>query len=122
MLKKFLLTIISKENLNYKAYNAIATVPRQLFEYCIEKEILTENPMAKVKMKKNTFRHDKKPAAETQVFMDKEKSLLEEIILKKFTDNPEYGTTGLALILLFQTGLRSGEIASLKTKDIKTII
>lgn len=119
MMKKFLLTIISKENLNYKAYNAIATIPRQLFEYCIEKELLTENPMDKVKMKKNTFRHDKKPAAETQVFMNEEKSLLEEIILKEFADNPEYGTTGLALILLFQTGLRSEEIASLKTKDIK---
>ena len=69
----------------------------------------------------NTFRHDKKPAAETQVFMDEEKSLLEEVILKEITDNPEYGTTGLALILLFQTGLRSGEITNIPPRSCHKI-
>ena len=119
ILKKFLLAIVSKENLNYKAYSAIATIPRQLFDYCIEKELLEENPMTKVKIKKNTFRHDKKAAAETQVYTDAEKNLLEEVILRDFEEHPEHGTVGLALILLFQTGLRSGEIVALKPNDIK---
>ena len=44
--------IISRENLNYRAYSAIATIPRQLFDYCVERELLTENPMDKVKIKK----------------------------------------------------------------------
>ena len=112
MLKTFLMEIISRENLNYRAYSAIATIPRQLFDYCVERELLTENPMDKVKIKKNSFRHDKKPAAETQVFTEEEKQLLEDLILKEFEANPNYGTTGLALILLFQTGLRSGEAVS----------
>lgn len=119
MLKTFLLEIISRENLNYKAYSAIATIPRQLFDYCMEKELIEENPMDKVKIKKNVFRHDKKPTAETQVFTDEEKQLLEDLILKEFKTNSDYGTTGLALILLFQTGLRSGEAVSLKPTDIK---
>ena len=119
ILKKFLLAIVSKENLNYKAYSAIATIPRQLFDYCIEKELLEENPMTKVKIKKNTFRHDKKADAETQAYTDAEKNLLEEVILKDFEQHPEHGTVGLALILLFQTGLRSGEIVALKPSDIK---
>ena len=108
MLKTFLMEIISRENLNYRAYSAIATIPLQLFDYCVERELLTENPMDKVKIKKNSFRHDKKPAAETQVFTEEEKQLLEDLILKEFEEDPDYGTTGLALILLFQTGLRSG--------------
>ncbi len=85
-------------------YSAIATIPHQLFDYCMERELLEENPMDKFKIKKNVFRHDKKPAAETQVFTDEEKQLLEDLILKKFERNPDYSTTGLALILLFQTG------------------
>ena len=120
MLKTFLMEIISRENLNYRAYSAIATIPRQLFDYCVESELLTENPMDKVKIKKNSFRHDKKPAAETQVFTEEEKQLLEDLILKEFEANPNYGTTGLALILLFQTGLRSGEAVSLQPTDIRS--
>ena len=120
MLKTFLMEIISRENLNYRAYSAIATIPRQLFDYCVERELLTENPMDKVKIKKNSFRHDKKPAAETQVFTEEEKQLLEDLILKEFEANPNYGTTGLALILLFQTGLRSGEAVSLQPTDIRS--
>ena len=44
---------------------------------------------------------------------------MEEVILKDFEQHPEHGTVGLALILLFQTGLRSGEIVALKPNDIK---
>ncbi len=83
MLKTFLLEIISRENLNYKAYSVIATIPRQLFDYCMERELLEENPMDKFKIKKNVFRHDKKPAAETQVFTDEEKQLLEDLIFRR---------------------------------------
>ena len=42
MLKTFLLEIISLENLNYKAYGAIATMPRLLFDYCMERELLEQ--------------------------------------------------------------------------------
>ena len=118
MLKMFLLEIISRENLNYKAYSAIATIPRQLFDYCVELDLLETNPMDKVKIKKNVFRHDKKPEAKTQVFSDIEKELLEHLILKEFGENSDYGTTGLALIILFQTGMRSGELAAIKPSDI----
>lgn len=52
LLKAFLMEIVSHENLNYRAYSAIATIPRQLFDYCVERELLTENPMDKVKIKK----------------------------------------------------------------------
>ena len=51
--KTFMLEIISRENLNYKAYSAIATIPRQLFDYCVELDLLESNPMDKVKIKKN---------------------------------------------------------------------
>lgn len=122
MLKTFLMEIISRENLNYRAYSAIATIPRQLFDYCVERELLTENPMDKVKIKKNSFRHDKKPAAETQVFTEEEKQLLEDLILKEFEANPNYGTTGLALTLLFQTGLRSGEQLACNQPILEAII
>ena len=122
MLKTFLMEIISRENLNYRAYSAIATIPRQLFDYCVERELLTENPMDKVKIKKNSFRHDKKPAAETQVFTEEEKQLLEDLILKEFETTPNYGTTGLALTLLFQTGLRSGEQLACNQPILEAII
>lgn len=119
ILKTFMLEIISRENLNYKAYSAIATIPRQLFDYCVELDLLESNPMDKVKIKKNVFRHDKKPDAKTQVFSDMEKELSEHLILKEFEENSDYGTTGLALIILFQTGIRSGELAAIKPTDIR---
>ena len=119
ILKTFMLEIISRENLNYKAYSAIATIPRQLFDYCVELDLLESNPMDKVKIKKNVFRHDKKPDAKTQVFSDMEKELSEHLILKEFEENSDYGTTGLALIILFQTGMRSGELAAIKPTDIR---
>lgn len=119
MLKKFLLKIIAKNNMNYKAYNNVATIARQLLDYCVEKELIEFNPMDRVKIKRNVFRHDKKPESHTQVYMDDEIKKIEQVILSDFQTNPKVETVGLALLLAFQTGLRVGELVTLKFSDIK---
>ncbi|MBQ2883782.1 MAG: hypothetical protein IJE43_08440 [Alphaproteobacteria bacterium] len=43
---------------------------------------------------------------------------MEHFILKEFEENSDYDTTGLALIILFQTGMRLSELASIKPSNI----
>ena len=57
-------------------------------------------------------------ATNTQVFTKEENQRLKDLILEEFETNPHYETTGLDLILLFQTGLRSGKTVSLQPTDI----
>lgn len=118
-LKTFLLKVIKDNNMNYKAYNNVATIPRQVFEYCVEKEWIDSNPMDRVKIKKNVYRHDKKPEAKTQVYMESEKELLEKHILDIYDRNPATPTMGLGILLAFQTAMRVGEVVGLKNSDIK---
>ena len=119
MLKEFFLKYIKEYDMNYKAYTNMATIARQLFDYCVEKEYIEFNPMERVKMKRNVFRHEKKPEAHTQVYFDDELKLLEEAVLNDFTTKRTTRTTGLAVLLAHQTGLRVGELVTLKPSDIK---
>lgn len=119
MLKEFLLKHIKDYDMNYKAYTNMATIPRQLFDYCVEKEYIEFNPMERVKIKRNVFRHEKKPESHTQVYFDDELEKLEDAVLKDFETKPTTRTTGLAILLAHQTGLRVGELVTLKPSDIK---
>ena len=119
MLKEFFLKIIKDYNMNYKAYCNVATITRQLMDYCVEKGYIEANPMEKVKIKRNVYRHSKKADAHTQVYMDDEIQKLEHVILTDFQENPKIRTTGLAILLAQQTGLRVGELVALKFSDIK---
>ena len=59
------------------------------------------------------FAHKEKPADETQVFNDDEVQLLTDFLWA------EQDIRGLGLILLFQTGMRVGELAVLKRENIQ---
>ena len=59
------------------------------------------------------FAHKEKPADETQVFNDEEVHLLTDFLWA------EQDIRGLGLILMFQTGIRVGELAVLKRENIR---
>ena len=59
------------------------------------------------------FAHKEKPADETQVFTDEEVLLLMDFMWA------EQDIRGLGLILMFQTGMRVGELAVLKRENIQ---
>ena len=98
-----------------KFYNMI-TIFKNIFAYCYEENIISENTFLRANYQKNLFEDKAKPKAETQVFTEDERNLIVDFALEQYQSNPR-AITYLAIAFLFQTGLRSGEVVALETTD-----
>lgn len=96
-------------------YNMIC-IFKGIFTYCYDEGIISENTFARAKYRKDLFDDETKPESETQVFNEEERDWVVEFALESFKENTKL-TTHLAIALLFQTGLRCGELVALETTD-----
>lgn len=110
-------TIVKENGLDRKAYYLIVTVIKQILEYAVDKQYITENPFAKVKVNKKMFQHKKKQDSSKQVFLINEQKLLADAARQKIEARP-WCITPLFILLNFQLGLRIGELVALKSNDI----
>lgn len=114
-LKSWVYELIKKYEMTKKAYYNISIIIRQMFIYALEKGYIESNEFAKVKVDYNIFRRPKKKD-ETQVYLVDEQEKIEAEAWKDFNDTKS--TTALAILLAFQTGMRSGELLALQFSDI----
>ena len=115
-LKTWFLNVIEKHKLSGKKYKEMKSVANMLFDYAVEKNIVSANISRSVHgiSSKKFSEPDKKEATE-QVYIDGEIQLILEQAEKQYkkTKNPAY----LAVCLNFALGLRVGELVALKLKD-----
>lgn len=115
-LKTWFLNVIEKHKLSNKKYKEMKSVANMLFDYAVEKNIVSANISRSVHgiSNKKFYEPDKKEAA-GQVYIDDEIQLILEQAEKQYkkTKNSAY----LAVCLNFSLGLRVGELVALELKD-----
>ncbi len=115
-LKTWFLNVIEKHKLSSKKYKEMKSVVNMLFDYAVEKNIVSANISRSVHgiSSKKFSEPDKKEATE-QVYIDDEIQLILEQAEKQYkkTKNSAY----LAVCLNFALGLRVGELVALKLED-----
>ncbi len=115
-LKEWALTKVRESKLSKTQYYNMAVIIRQCLNYAVDYELIPVNPYNQFKVDKKLFRKIKKPDDGTQVFLTTERPLVEEEAWKEFADKG--CTSALAIPLVFQTGVRLGELIAIKDIDI----
>jgi len=108
---------IKDYNLNKKQYYNMSIILRQVLEYAVLKHLINDNPIKHFKLATKGLRKDKKKKNYTQVYFVEEKKQMESLLLKDFSEGIK-NTILLAILFVFQTGLRLGELVTLKWSDI----
>lgn len=101
---------------NKKAFYNMLTIFKNVFDYCYTEDIIEKNTFEKARYRKELLKDYSKPLDETQVFNDEEAKIVIQQAFIEFTKFPTT-TSYLAIPLLFQTGLRIGELVALETTD-----
>lgn len=111
----FIRNTISKFNLTSKAYSGLRTILKGTFRYAKQHgntKISISNFFGDIQLSKTVFKKNLKDKRE-QVYTEEETVQITDYL--KDSDLIEY----LAILLVFQTGIRVGELAALKPEDIK---
>ena len=113
--------LISKYKMTRKKYTNMQTIIRQMLDYAVDLGIIPHNPMLNLKIDKKMFQTEKKKSDVTQVFTDEEKARIIELAWQDFHNQTKvYLLSPLALIFQFLTGLRIGELCTVKYEDIES--
>lgn len=115
-LKEWALTAIRKNSLTKTQYYNMSVIIRQTLEYAADHGLITTNPYNQFTVEAKLFKKVKKPDDCTQVFLKTERPLIEAEAWHEFDEKG--CTTALAIPLAFQIGVRLGELAAIKDKDI----
>lgn len=109
---------IKKYELTKKAYYNMSIILRQCLDYAVDLKCIDKNVFSEVKITTKLFKRTKKKSGETEVYtMDEEKKLIMDMF-RRFNDNPQ-NTAPLAVILMFEIGVRIGELCALQFSDIE---
>ncbi len=116
-IKRWLLTIIDERKLTKKKYLEIKGLLNQLYDYCIDNNIVQINIPRQIKfLTKNAFAEPEvKPEAEIIYSADTKSQVIKEALAQfEKTRNTAY----LAICLNFNLALRIGELVALRESDI----
>ena len=108
--------IIDDKIVEKKRFYNLITIFKNVFIYCYDEGLIEQNTFARASYRKELLKEYQKPKDETQVFTKEEEAKLIALAFARFEEN-ERLTSYLAIPLLFQTGLRCGELVSLEATD-----
>lgn len=115
-LKEWALKKIRSSELTKRQYYNMSVIVRQCLDYAADHDLIVVNPYNQFKVDAKLFRKVKKPEDETQIFLKNERPPIEAEAWREFYEKGS--TTALAIPLAFQTGIRLGELAAIKSTDI----
>ena len=120
MLRDWANTMIGEYKLTRKKYYNMSVIFRQALEYAVDKGIVEENLYSRVKINRGRFVAEHKKRGRTEVFSKEDdeafqKAAWDDFYNGRHTSQP---LIPLAILFCFQTGLRVGEICSLRYSDI----
>ena len=113
---------IKEYNMTKNMYHNFAVIMRQCLQYAVDMEIIETNEYNQVKIDGlRMFRKVRKKADRTQVYSKEEVSELFRIAWNNFQNSEQlvHRLAPLALMFLFLTGLRVGELCVVKYSDIQ---
>ena len=111
MLSDFFNTVITDFSLSNKEYNNMKSIMIALIRNALDQEIIAENPMNAITIK-SKFRAIRKQNNGTKVYLSDEYTKLDEHLEKTNT------IESLCIQLMFQLGVRIGEVVALKFVDV----
>ena len=122
-LKAYTQEMVNRLHPKKKAFFAYKSILNIIFQYALEKEIISENPVIAIKNSiyyKSLELEVKKP--ETKILSPEEIEKVKERVhtykeMKRYKDG--YFINGYAILLSIETGMRAGELPALKWSDIK---
>ena len=109
--------MIKEFDMTKKAYYNMSIILRQCLDYAVEQGYIDNNVFSEVKINSKLFKRVKKKAGITQVYTENEEELFIKDMVRRFQNNPR-NTAPLAVILIFEIGVRIGELCVLKFSDI----
>ena len=113
--------MIREHGMGKHQYGNFSLILKQELEYAVDLDIIADNPFRHVKIdRKRVLVPELKKPDSTQVFTREEEKLLIDHAWEAYRSRKNYVQrfVPLALIFMFYTGLRVGEIAALKFDDI----
>lgn len=109
--------LIKEYSMTKTCYYNMSMIIRQCFDYAVDTlRLIPENTFRKVKIQTKLLKKYVKKDDSTQVFLTDETSLIFKSAMADLEKNPN-NTAPLAVMLTFFTGLRRGEIVSLRYSD-----
>lgn len=113
-------SIIKSYNMTKTCYYDMSLIIRQMLEYAILLNIITDSPFAHVKIDATRmFRHTQKKQDSTQVYTAAEATAFRQAAEHEFaTRGGKFQLTPMAALIQFQTGLRVGELCAVKFEDL----
>lgn len=111
--------MIRDNNMTRKDYINVSTIIRQMLDYAIELEIIDRNYMHEIRIESRMFKQVRKKPSETQVYSQEELSRIKEVALNDLNNKKLiHKLSPLAVVFMFSTGMRVGEVCALKYEDI----
>lgn len=114
--------LIRDHDLTKKEFGNVCTWMKQMFEYALQEEIIEKNPYQFLKITNpNVFRHIEEKASGNLVLSPDEELTFYRKCWESFESKqfPVHQLLPLAMISLFQMGLRPSEVCCLKYSDIE---
>lgn len=118
MLQDFIVARIKELRLNNKAYQAMFDYLNQALNYAVRVKIIEDNPM-KYLERKDYLRHcvDSSRTNDERIASNAEIGKVLDVLRKDYREKPEY-IPSYAVELSMLTGMRRGELSSLKWSDV----
>ncbi len=110
--------LIDTYNMTQKSYTNMSIIPRAIFTYAYDNDMLDSNNFDKVKIPTHLFVRTPKPDSTTQVFTQDEQIALCNVAMSEYYSLCQ-NIFSLHVPLIFLTGLRIGEVIALKWTDVK---
>ncbi len=104
-----------KPDLKRKYWNSISVTLKAIFQYCIDSGVIHANPFANMRLNQNLFEPPTKQQPGINVFSDRERALVCSEALEDA--NRTKSAIPLGIIVLFNLGIRIGELCAIKWRD-----
>ncbi len=113
--------LIKAERMTPHQYGRVRAILNQELDYAVDKGIIESNPFRAVKVDtRRVLQREHKKPDHTQVYSREELDGLCELAWDEFRRNvyPVHELTPLAVMFMFYTGLRIGEVCAIRYEDI----
>lgn len=120
-LDKWVHEMIKEHGMNNHQYTGFHAILKQLLDYAVDYGYISKNPADDLKVeKKRVLVREHKKEDQSQVFSKREFEQLQSVAWSDFNNKkyPVHQLTPLAVMFMFYTGLRIGEVCAVRYEDI----